>query len=469
MLFTQPIFAVFFLACFALRWSLPGFQRQKVFLLICNALFYGAWDYRFLALMAGYIAFNHVLALALHGTADERRRRLLIGLAVAGNLGVLGFFKYFGFFVASGAALFARLGLPFAAPALAIVLPVGISFISFQALSYVIDVYRRELVPARLLDFALFKSFFPQLVAGPIVRASDFLPQLERPPRLADVAFRQCLTLFLIGYFKKACVADNIAGLIDPIYADPAAYGAGAILLAVCGYSIQIYCDFSGYTDMAIAVAGLLGFRLIKNFDAPYLSTSIRDFWRRWHISLSSWLRDYLYIPLGGGRGGPWSRYRNLIVTMVLGGLWHGANVTFVLWGLGHGLALALNRVWDDAPRLRRWLPLPSWPPIGWALTLAWVVIAFALFRSESVSRFGLLMQRLLTWRGEGAALDPRLWWLFLLLAVGHAGIRFARPQLARMHQATPAPLYAFGLGVAAALALFFTPVASAPFIYFQF
>ncbi len=467
MLFTDPIFAIFFLVVFGLRWALPGHREQKYFLLVCNAVFYGAWDYRFLFLMGGYIVFNHFIAQALFVTQDRSRRRVWLWVSVAGNLGVLGFFKYYNFFVTSGASLLTTLGLRIEPATLEIILPVGISFITFQAMSYVIDVYRGELEPVSLLDFALFKSFFPQLVAGPIVRASDFLPQLKVQPRLADVAFRSHLALFLVGYFKKACVADNIAGVIDPVFAAPLDHGAGDALIAAAGYSIQIYCDFSGYSDMAIAVAGLLGYALIRNFDAPYLSPNIRDFWRRWHISLSSWLRDYLYISLGGGRGSRFAVHRNLIITMVLGGLWHGANLTFVFWGLMHGLALSAQRLWNDSPRLRA-LPPFNIPLFTWALTLVWVVTLFTLFRCDSVHTFGQLLSQLAAWDGA-QELDPRLGWLFALLSAAHVFAYYGRERLARAMHATPAAGYAFGLGLGASVALFFTPVATAPFIYFQF
>jgi alginate O-acetyltransferase complex protein AlgI len=477
MLFTDSIFFVFFAFCFAVRWSLRGNTAQKYFLLACNVVFYGAWDWRFLFLMGGYILFNHWIAGALHRAGDDRRRRALLWLSVAGNLGVLGFFKYYNFFVDSGSSLLTWLGVRAQPATLSIVLPVGISFITFQALSYVIDVYRRELVPVSLLDFALFKSFFPQLVAGPIVRASAFLPQLRSERRLADVDFRRCLTLFVIGYFKKACVADNLATVIDPVFAEPLAHGARDALLAASGYSVQIYCDFSGYSDMAIAVAGMLGFSLMKNFDAPYLSASIRDFWRRWHISLSSWLRDYLYVPLGGGRKGRSRTYLNLMITMVLGGLWHGANWTFVIWGFAHGLALAVQRAWSElrgngkraanagaqAGAVR---PAPAL--LGWAVTLAWVVACFTLFRCDSLSTFLDLCSRVGAWDGKNT-LSPTLWSLLLLLGTLHAITYFARDRLLHALKATPAVGYAFLLGVSVSVLLFFTPVSSAPFIYFQF
>lgn len=466
MLFTDPIFALFFALCFSGRWLLRRYDHQKVFLLGCNAVFYGAWDYRFLFLMGGYIVVNHVIARRIYAAHDAALRKRWLIACVAANLSVLGFFKYFNFFVSSGASLLSWLGLRIQPTTLEIILPVGISFITFQAMSYVIDVYRRELAPASFVDFALFKSFFPQLVAGPIVRASYFLPQLQVQPRLSQVDFRRFLGLFLVGYFKKVCLADNIATVIDGVFANPAGHGTIDVTIAAIGYSVQIYCDFSGYTEMAIATAGLLGYELARNFDSPYLSPSIRDFWRRWHMSLSSWLRDYLYIPLGGSRGGKLMVYRNLIITMVLGGLWHGANMTFVLWGLLHGVALAAQRLFDDL-RPARSAPRAWSSVLGWAATLLWVVACFTLFRAESLSAFADLTHQL----GSDAPnkLSSRLLFLFAALLAWHAAIFFTRDLWTSWLRRTPAPAYAFALGLGTATALFFTPISTAPFIYFQF
>ena len=471
MLFTDPIFPLFFLTVFAVRWLLRRYTHQKLFLLAANTAFYGAWDYRFLFLMGGYIVVNHVIAVRIHATDSPVLRKRWLIACVVSNLAVLAFFKYFNFFVSSGVSLLTLLGIKTTASTLEIILPVGISFITFQAMSYVIDVYRRELEPASFLDFAVFKSFFPQLVAGPIVRASYFLPQLQTQPRLAQVDFRWCLGLFLIGYFKKVCIADNIAPVIEPVFADPSLHSARDVLLAAGGYSIQIYCDFSGYSEMAIACAGLLGYQLARNFDAPYLSTDIQAFWRRWHISLSTWLRDYLYIPLGGGRNGTFATYRNLLITMVLGGLWHGANMTFVLWGLAHGVALAVHRALSPslssatgvAPRPVR----IAWNIVSWALTLAWVVFWFTLFRCDSLDTFLELCGRLSVVAKPALS---RFFGPFLLgLLAAHIAVYFARPLFERARVQLPGPVFAFGLGLGVALALFFTPIATSPFIYFQF
>jgi alginate O-acetyltransferase complex protein AlgI len=304
MIFTELSFLAFFALVFGVHWWLTSHRARKLWLLAASYFFYGAWDWRFLSLIVGSTALDYVVGLRLEGNDDERSRKRWIALSVVANLGLLGVFKYANFFLDSAIRLASALGFEASPHVLGIVLPVGISFYTFQTMSYSLDVYRRELRAVRdPLDFALFVTFFPQLVAGPIVRAIDFLPQLERVRVWRDVRVRACATLFLVGYVKKACIGDNVAELVDPYFKDPALYDALSAWIAVLFYAVQIYCDFSGYSDMAIATAGLFGYELRLNFDFPYFAASIRDFWRRWHMSLSSWLRDYLYIPLGGSRG----------------------------------------------------------------------------------------------------------------------------------------------------------------------
>ncbi len=322
-------------------------RRRKVLLLLASYAFYAAWDWRFTALIAVSTLADYIAALRIEGAQGRSRERWLVA-ALAVNLTLLGFFKYFGFFVDSAVELGELLGVAVRRPALEVILPVGISFFTFQSMSYTLDVHAGRLRATRsLLDVALFVAFFPQLVAGPIVRARHFLPQLAARPRFADVDVRGACALFLLGLFKKVFVADVIGGWIDPFFAAPEDFAPGSSRVAMPLFAIQIYCDFSGYTDMAIASAGLLGYRLTRNFAHPYFAGDVRDFWRRWHISLSTWLRDYLYIPLGGGRGHLLSVYRNLMITMLLGGLWHGANWTFVVWGGLHGLGLVATREWE--------------------------------------------------------------------------------------------------------------------------
>ena len=380
MLFIEPRFFLFFAVVFAVYWAIPRNGLRKVWLLAASWLFYAAWDWRFLIPMLSITAIDWWVGVKLGETGDPVRRHRLVLLALVTNLANLFFFKYFNFFADSMAELLAAFGTEASWTTLNIVLPVGISFYTFHMLSYVIDVYRGELQPRRsLLDIALFAAIFPQLVAGPILRASSFLPQFEDKRSFAEVPVRACLTMFLIGYFKKACVSDNISPFVDPVFATPGIYSADALVGATLLYAVQIYCDFSGYSDMALASAGLLGYRLPQNFDWPYFARNISDFWRRWHISLSTWLRDYLYITLGGNRKGTLITYRNLFLTMLLGGLWHGANITYIVWGAWHGMWLAIEKALgiNTTPRALN--------PIRWALTFLLVVMGWVIFRAENL------------------------------------------------------------------------------------
>ncbi|MFO1069965.1 MAG: MBOAT family O-acyltransferase [Geminicoccaceae bacterium] len=475
MLFIEGRFFLFFAIVFAVYWLLPGNRGRKLWLLGVSYLFYSAWDWRFLLLMIGITLVDWWVGARLGDTRDPVARHRLVLLALVVNLGNLFFFKYFNFFADSLVQFLDLFGATASWTTLNIVLPVGISFYTFHMLSYVIDVYRGELAPRKsLLDVALFAAFFPQLVAGPILRASQFLPQFDSMRSFADVRVRACLTLFLIGYIKKACVSDNISPFVDPVFLDPAAYTADAIVGAVLLYAVQIYCDFSGYTDMALASAGLLGFYLPPNFDWPYLSRNISEFWRRWHISLSTWLRDYLYIPLGGNRHGPLMRYRNLMITMVLGGLWHGASWNFVIWGTMHGGALALHHAARDflSPRLGR--PDPKgvtgavWALLGIALTFWWTCFAWIFFRAVELGQSLPIARAWLTFDSPGTqplGLDWKL--TMAILAALHVLSRWLRPE--RMAERVPPVLFAGGLGATAALALAFLPAEYRPFVYFQF
>jgi alginate O-acetyltransferase complex protein AlgI len=477
MIFTEPRFILFFVVCFSVFWLLRSHGMKKNWLLVCSYFFYGCWDYRFLILILALTTLDYFVASWLGKEQGRLRRKFILCASLAANLGVLGFFKYFNFFVASGTGFLQWMGFEVGVAKMHIILPVGISFITFQTLSYTIDVYRRQLEPKRnFRDFALFVAFFPQLVAGPIVRARDFLPQLDREPRFADVEGRRWLLLFLGGFFKKACLADNIARVIDPVFADPSKYGAPDVTLSSILYSVQIYCDFSGYSDMAIATAGLFGYQLTRNFDFPYFSRNIQEFWRRWHISLSTWLRDYLYISLGGGRGGRLRTYRNLMLTMVLGGLWHGANMTFVLWGFLHGLALMVHRGFTAVLARGRPEPVPGAPPrepsalgafVGWVITFSWVVFLFTIFRLPSID------SAIVFFRQFGDIERPELnldWWLLLaaVAAVHFALFKRGGEVLGRTRLVPDVPFY-LSYGASCAAVLYFMPVSAAPFIYFQF
>ncbi len=386
MLFPTMIFGLFFLAVYAIAWSLDRENgRRKAFLLITSWVFYGWWDWRFVGLLIGSAVFNWWVADRLNRSDSPRLRRSLVALAVVVNLTVLGFFKYYGFFAEQLGAGLRLLHWERDLPLLQIILPVGISFFTFQAISYVVDVYRGRIPPAHsLLDVMFMMSFFPHLIAGPIVRGSDLLPQFNQAPKLNRRIATQALLLIVWGLFKKTVIASELSSLlVDPVFFDPSVHTAPDLLLAAYGYAVQIYCDFSAYSDMAIGLAALLGYRFPRNFDQPYRSTSLQEFWRRWHISLSSWLRDYLYIPLGGSRHGMARACLSLMITMLLGGLWHGAAWTFVAWGALHGVVLCIERIWGELKPVH-W---PAWPKVvGLLITFHIVCLGWILFRSESFS-----------------------------------------------------------------------------------
>ena len=345
MLFNSDLFLKFF-AAFLLLYFLVRHQLvwRNVLIVIASYTFYGWWDYRFLSLLVISSLLDFVVGRCLQGIERPARRKLLLALSIAGNLTILGFFKYYDFFAASLASLLTELGMPFNVRTLGIILPVGISFYTFQTMSYAIDVYRRQITATRnLINFLAFVSFFPQLVAGPIERAGHLLPQFERTLAITAAMLEEGLWLVLWGMFKKVVLADNLAPLVDLVY-QPTTVSGPLVLLGTVAFAFQIYCDFSGYSDIARGTAKFLGFDIMVNFNVPYAAANLREFWQRWHISLSTWLRDYLYISLGGNRRGPARTYLNLLLTMLLGGLWHGAAWNFVLWGLWHGGGLVVSR-----------------------------------------------------------------------------------------------------------------------------
>ncbi|MDV6236363.1 MBOAT family O-acyltransferase [Leptospira ellisii] len=355
--FTTPQYFLFFAIVWSVRWVLvllfPKRNVPVLFFLLCvSYLFYLSWDYRFGILILFTTILDYSVGRALDSENRPQRRRFFLWISLCGNLSVLGFFKYFHFFTDSFLSLADSFGWKVSAPALSIALPVGISFYTFQSLSYSIDVYRRQIPAERnFFQYALFLSFFPQLVAGPIVSARILLPAFRSLFSWENVPMREGLWLILIGFVKKAVIADRISVISDFVYQFPEGVSSAFAWMGIFSYAIQIYCDFSGYTDIAIGSALLLGVRLPDNFRLPYTASSFSDFWRRWHISLSGWLREYLYIPLGGNRTSAWATYRNLGITMLLGGLWHGPSWNFVLWGFFHGLCLALERWFSDRIR----------------------------------------------------------------------------------------------------------------------
>src|SRR5213078_3200553 len=346
MSFVEFRFLWFFLIVFGVYWSMRENDARKIWLLFCSYIFYAAWNWKFTFLLLGSTTVDYIVGRMLARHKEHAWRRTWIIVSVCANLGVLGLFKYYNFFVSSASGFLAWLGLPASVSTLNIILPVGISFYTFHSMSYTIDVCRgRQRAISNFADLALFISFFPPLVAGPIVRAITFLPQLVSAKKFYDVDVRGAVMLFLAGFIKKACIADGVAPIVDRYFAHPATFTPTSAWIGVLFYAIQIYCDFSGYTDMAIAAARLLGYQLPNNFQFPYFARNVSDFWRRWHISLSTWLGDYLYIPLGGNRRGKLDTLKNVMITMVLGGIWHGASWRFALWGGVHGVGLCLTRL----------------------------------------------------------------------------------------------------------------------------
>jgi len=459
-LFPTVTFAVFFLIVLPVSWLLMPHQRVwQAWILLASYVFYGWWDWRFVFLLAASTLVNHVLAVAIHRAQSIAARKTLLSLALAFDIGLLAYFKYANFFLSSADNLF---GMSWIAH---VVLPVGISFFTFMAISYVVDTYRGILVPASLARFAVFQAFFPHLVAGPIVRASELLPQLERPrdPRRVDVP--RAFVLIVVGLFLKVVIANHLAThIVDDVFAAPNRHSSLEVVVGVYGYAVQIFADFCGYTNIAIGVALLLGFEFPQNFASPYTAVSLQDFWRRWHMTLSRWLRDYLYIPLGGSRKGSWMTYRNLLLTMLLGGLWHGAAWTFVAWGAIHGTGLAIERAlgWRPTTTGQQWF--------GRILTFNVVCFAWIFFRSGSFARAGEVIERLFTAWGEPSPLVTTS--VVVAILIGVVG-QYLRPSavLAVIRGFGRLPLPAQATAVAVCLMLINTlgPEGVAPFIYFRF
>ncbi len=465
MSFVSLAFFAFFAIVLLSQLVLPTARARHAALLVASYVFYGWWDWRFCFLMLFL-----TLVAFFAGLAMEKRpgRRGILAVGVAVPLAVLFTFKYLNFFLDTFRAAFGLSG-----GALAIILPVGISFYTFQSLSYTIDVYRGKLPATHdFLRFALYIAFFPQLVAGPIVKAVDFLPQLEEDRRPTARGVFRGMTEFAFGMLKKAVLADNIALFADSVFDAVGAYSSGAVALAVVGYALQIYFDFSGYSDMATGAARCLGYDLTVNFNLPYLSRNVSEFWKRWHISLSSWLQQYLYIPLGGNRRGTARTCLNLMITMVLGGLWHGADWSFVVWGALHGAALCAHRLWAArfsarSGRLRR--------AAATLLTDIFVCLLWVPFRAKSLGHAVLVWRRLFAF-APGLSTVP-VWTLAgLVAALGFVLLRAVRCRATGEAMDGSAPrlvcgtfLGTLGLTLMLGFALVLMYTGESPFIYFQF
>ncbi len=463
MQFTTFTFLIFFIAVVAAYAATQRLFLRNGLLLVASYVFYGWWDWRFLLLIALSTVVDFVAAGRIHRASADSVRRAWLTLSCVTNLGALGLFKYYGFFATSLSELFNSMGYQLDVFTLNVILPVGISFYTFQTLSYTIDVYRREMEPERqFLVFAVFVAFFPQLVAGPIERGRTMLPQFRRIQPVTIDGFIRGISYVLMGLFAKLVLADNAAAIANQAFSS-GSHNLGNTLTGTYAFAIQIYGDFAGYSSIAIGLGAMLGFKISPNFCQPYLATSFREFWQRWHISLSSWLRDYLYIPLGGNRGGSWATYRNLMLTMILGGLWHGAAWTFVIWGVLHGGYLAVERAFGgsgESPKTRWGRTLAS-ILVFHAVCLAWIFFRAASFGQAFAMLGGLLRP------GMGAPMGMLL--VPLLALIGLAVDRWseATGEAVPILRLGPVGLGLAWAGIIIAIILF----AGEPqtFIYFQF
>jgi alginate O-acetyltransferase complex protein AlgI len=468
MQFPTAAFLGFFAVFFPIYWAIRVHRWRMVWLLVASCAFYMSWNPWLILLILFSASVDYAAGLWIESTPSPALRRTLLIGSISTNLALLGFFKYVNFFLDSSQRLLGCFEVTLSRPTLDIILPLGISFYTFETISYIVDVYRGRTRAVRdPLDYAVFIMFFPHLVAGPIVRPRDFLPQLRRPKQLDWDRVHLGVRMFLVGLFKKCVIADHLGMLVvDPVFKDSASFSSSAIWLGVFAYAIQIYGDFSGYSDMGIGLAHTLGFKLPQNFNYPYLSANIAEFWRRWHISLSSWLRDYLFIPLGGSRLGTWKTYRNLLLVMLLGGLWHGANWTFVIWGLYHGLLLALHRAvpWPRA------FGSAALRPLCMVTTFVAVCVGWVFFRAPDMDMATTILTRM-AWPTEGTALErgPALLVLVCLLATLLGHWLGTRVNTIRFERRLPAPVMGAALAGLLALAMVLFPEGSRAFIYFQF
>ncbi len=479
MTFSSITFVIFFIIVYLLillfnskriSSKVPEKTQMKIkhsILLVASYIFYGWWDYRFCFLML----FLSVVSWLCSKKIEEKKNiKLFTSIGVVVPLIVLGFFKYFNFFISSFATMF---GLE-SVGTLNIILPVGISFYTFQTMSYTLDVLRGKIKSQSLKNVALYVSFFPQLVAGPIIKASEFMPQLESNNKLKLTDLSEGIQIFVIGLFKKIVIADNLSIFVDNIFEKPLAYSSITVILAVVSYSIQIYCDFSGYSDMAIGCAKCLGYTFSRNFNLPYISKNVTEFWKRWHISLSTWLQEYLYIPLGGNRKGKIRRYINLMITMVLGGLWHGANFTFIIWGFLHGLALCIHKVFLGYKKGKKTSVIGA--AISMLLTYIFVCICWVFFRAENLSIAIDVLSRMFIWQNGITQIFS--WSIFSIVVVLIASI-VAKLNSKRNGKVEVSGFYpVLNLDKLSSLIIFFTFIFfifcvaytdANPFIYFQF
>ena len=475
MLFPTTDFAIFFAIAFTVNWLLnPYAGWWKLSMLGLSYVFYGwvGWSYCLLLLLTTSV--TYVGGAWVNASSTERGRRIAMGVSVGALLAILGWFKYYGFVSVNLDNLTHALDLGRAVPLLQVGLPIAISFFTFMAISYVVDVYRRELEPAKPLDLAVYISFFPHLLAGPIVRGGELLPQIRRRRDPNSIDYSRAFWLILAGLFKKVVISSYVSSaIVTPVFTSPTQHSAPEAIFAAWGYAVQIYCDFSGYTDIAIGLAMLLGFRFPQNFDAPYTARNLQDFWRRWHMTLSRWLRDYLYIPLGGSANGQAQTIRNIMITMVLGGLWHGAAWTFVVWGTLQGVGQSVGHVRRKS-RERRGLPGVAEGPVrDWVqrfLTFQYVCLGWVFFNATGMSQAFAVIGRLFSGWGEAS---PLITPLLVITILGTLASQFVPPlRVDRLQAAFSRQKVAVQVGLLGFALLGITtfgPVGVAPFIYYRF
>jgi D-alanyl-lipoteichoic acid acyltransferase DltB (MBOAT superfamily) len=476
--FNTQAFLAFFALVFVTYWLIPRrWPMARIWLLIVASFhFYAAWSKDLAFLVTSTTLADYLFGRLMNASPRPRLRFMVMLSSITMNLGVLCYFKYRGFFLNELHSALLQIGYD---PGYGkidvarIIIPFGISFYTFEAISYAVDVYRRKIAAEKsLARFMLFILFFPHLVSGPIVRAGDFLRQTRRPKRWNWVRVQVGVQLFLMGVFKKMAIADRMALFCNPIFENPENYSTGACWIAVLAFSIRIYCDFSGYSDMAVGLAHLFGYKLTNNFDMPYLAANVSEFWRRWHISLSTWLRDYVFIPLGGSRGSRWLNYRNLMITMIVGGLWHGAAWSYVLWGALHGGMLVLHKQFKDyceaRPRLEAALLSPPGTALRVLVTFVCVSLCWVLFQPE-ISRALTMYDHLFQFHvGSSLPLSARsLWYTAAFLLVCQLLGRSGAWQRIQTH--VPAPVLGVGYAVCLCSAMVLAPDTGTSFIYFQF
>ncbi len=466
MIFTSGFFLFWFLAVLSVYLLIYKKERARsLFLTIVSTYFYYKSSGIYFLLLVASVFIDYHLARWIDHSKNERERKGYLILSLVANLGMLAYFKYTNYFGELWAAVSGEHFEPFD-----IFLPVGISFFTFQSLSYTIDVYRRELKSLdSIWDYAFFVTFFPQMVAGPIVRAIDFIPQIKRTPFVSRADFGRGVYLILVGLFKKAIIADYISiNFVDRIFDSPEKYSGIECLFGAYAYALQIYCDFSGYSDIAIGIGLLMGFHFPINFDSPYQSASVTEFWRRWHISLSTWLRDYLYIPLGGNRKGRILTYRNLFLTMLLGGLWHGAANRFLIWGALHGLALGVEKLWKETFSIK----FPRF--LGIFLTFHFVCFCWLFFRAADLATVGKILTQISTafhpqFFGELLFGYPIVFSLMLVGFMAHSFSKKTEVWAEKTVAQLPLAIKAAALAAMIFLVMQFKSSDVQPFIYFQF